>query len=669
MRRTAAAIAALTVGLAGIAVAGGSAAAATDRDPVPWTQPSWVSAAAAVGGADPSATATVRVMLRWRDLAGAHATASAVSDPTNAQYHRYLSAAQVRARFGPTPAAEQRVVAWLAGAGLHIGDIPANALYVPATGTVTQLQRAFSTSIASYRYRGRSVHAATAAPSAPVGVGAEVVGVSGLDSVVTQRTPGIAHDRDRAAAPQPRHALAGAAVPTVAPPSTGFRTPGPCSKYWGQKLDGIDPRFTGVPNPMPYVPCGYQPAQLRSAYGIDHAIANGNDGRGVRVAVVDAYASPTAKSDLKTYTRKFDPTHVLTGSQYSERVFPETDPSLEAPDQCDASGWYGEETLDLEAVHTMAPGAAILYVGAASCLDDDINAALNDVVDHHRADIVTNSYGNSGEVGIPAAELAAFDTITTQAALEGIGLYFSSGDDGDEAAVLGHPAADYSATSPQVTAVGGTSLGVDATGHTVLERGWETGIASLTGTRFRPAYPGDFLYGSGGGTSMLYREPDYQRAVVPDALAKIGKRRGRVVPDIAILGDPNTGMLVGQTQQFSDGVYFDTYRIGGTSLSSPLFAGVMALADQRSGYAHGFANPALYRLYRSGAFTDVTPGAPVATVRVNFVNGQNAVDGTSTSARIIDFPHLSIHTAVGYDRVTGMGTPWGPTFLLLMGAR
>ena len=142
-----------------------------------------------------------------------------------------------------------------------------------------------------------------------------------------------------------------------------------------------------------------------------------------------------------------------------------------------------------------------------------------------------------------------------------------------------------------------------------------------------------------------------------------------MVPDVAIVGDPNTGMLVGQTQQFAEGVSFDVYRIGGTSLSSPLFAGVMALADQRSGYAHGFANPALYRLYRSGAYTDIAPASPLAMARVNYANGENALDGTSTSARIVGFPNLTIHTGVGYDTVTGMGSPWGPTFLLLMGAR
>ncbi len=644
-----------------------------DRTGLAWQRPAWVATAGPARAVTPSdPPITVRVYLQWRDLAGAHAAAEAVSDPTSTRYRHYLTAAQVRTAYGPTIGAEQRVTRWLADAGLTVGTVPDNALYVSATGSAVAVSAAFATSIDAYARGSRRLHAANGAPSTPAAVSADIAGVSGLDSTVARRIPGTTTDRDRTiSTPRPASAAvsATAAVPKVAPPTPGFRNAPPCSQYWAQRLDVADPKFKGVPNPMPYVPCGYLPGQLRSAYGIDHAVASGNTGRLVRVAIVDAYASPTLRADAKTYAQRYDSEHPLSNSQYSQLVFPETDPSLEAPDQCDASGWYGEQTLDVEAVHATAPGASILYVGAASCLDDDINVALNDVVVHHRADIVSNSYGNSGEDDIPPAEFAAFDAITAQAALEGIGIYFSSGDDGDQVANLGHPSPDYSATSSMVTAVGGTSLGVDARGHTVVERGWETGLAALGAGKWSPRYPGDFLYGSGGGVSKLYAEPSYQRAVVPDRLARIGRGRGRVVPDVAILGDPNTGMLIGQTQTFSDGVAFDVLRIGGTSLSSPLFAGVMALADQRAGYAHGFANPALYRLYHSGAYTDVTAGGALAMVRVNYANGENAADGTSTSARVIDDPNLTIHTGVGYDNVTGMGTPWGPTFLSLMGAR
>ena len=96
---------------------------------------------------------------------------------------------------------------------------------------------------------------------------------------------------------------------------------------------------------------------------------------------------------------------------------------------------------------------------------------------------------------------------------------------------------------------------------------------------------------------------------MPDSLARKNQTRGnkgRVVPDISMVGDPNTGMLVGQTQTFPEGVSYDEYRIGGTSLSSPLFAGVMALADDVLGVHHGFINPTIYqKLAGTRAITDV----------------------------------------------------------------
>src|SRR6185436_10259879 len=108
--------------------------------------------------------------------------------------------------------------------------------------------------------------------------------------------------------------------------------------------------------------------------------------------------------------------------------------------------------------------------------------------------------------------------------------------------------------------------------------GWGTSNYNCDTTNHRCTRTG-WLYGAGGGTSVLFAPPWYQSG--------LGKT-GRAIPDVAALGDPQTGLLVGQTQSFPDGAYYDEYRIGGTSLSSPIFAGIMALADQRSGAPHGF---------------------------------------------------------------------------------
>ncbi len=190
--------------------------------------------------------------------------------------------------------------------------------------------------------------------------------------------------------------------PAEVPPGAGFRNARPCGAYYGEQTDTTDPAFEG--KQRPYAPCGYKPGQLRSAYGIDGTVKSGVDGRGTTVAIVDAFGSPTIFDDAKTYAQRNDPNHPLRQSQFSQKVYPPT-PGMESPDQCDAAGWYGEETLDVEAVHAMAPGAKILYVGAADCIDASIDEALNYVVAGHRADIVSNSYGDLGE-DVPADEVA-----------------------------------------------------------------------------------------------------------------------------------------------------------------------------------------------------------------------------------------------------------------------
>lgn len=133
---------------------------------------------------------------------------------------------------------------------------------------------------------------------------------------------------------------------------------------------------------------------------------------------------------------------------------------------------------------------------------------------------------------------------------------------------------------------------------------------------------------------------------------------GPAIPDVAALGDPQTGLLVGQTQAFPDGNYYDEYRIGGTSLSSPIFAGLMALADQAAGHPHGFANPLFYA--NTGVFYDVL-SVKTAVARRNFNNSVDATAGTSDRLRTFDDYSGSPtqHTNPGWDNVTGLGTPNG----------
>jgi subtilase family serine protease len=318
----------------------------------------------------------------------------------------------------------------------------------------------------------------------------------------------------------------------------------------------------------------------------------------------------------------------------------------------------------VEAVHAVAPAADITYVGGASCYDDDLLDSLSKVVDGHLADIVSNSWGSVESAETPDLQ-AAYDQVFQFGAVEGIGFYFSSGDNGDEVANTGTKQVDSPANSAWVTAVGGTSLAVGKGDRYLWETGWGTEKAMLSADgKSWTDFPGAFTSGAGGGTSATVAEPFYQRGVVPGALATANSAAGnRVVPDISAIADPNTGFKVGQTQTFPDGSQqYSEYRIGGTSLASPVIAAVQALAQQaRGGKAIGFANPSIYARYGTKAYHDVTDnptGSGLAVARVDFANSYDASQGLLTSVRTLG-ADSSLKAVKGYDDVTGVGTPAG----------
>jgi subtilase family serine protease len=687
--RLAAPLGAVSLVVAGVGIGTtASAAAPPPRIPVDNVQPS-LTAATEAGVPAVGERVQVKVYLADREQADLLAAVRAVSTPGTGQYAKYLTPARFRARYAPSDGTVRQISEFLAGAGLRVGKVPANHGYVPAAGTVAQVQTAFATRLGRYRVGGRTIRAAATGLSVPGTLRGQVLAVSGVASVSSWVRPahlegpggpgGPGAGAPAAAASHPAaaasHQGASSSGTAGAPPPDAFVNAPPCSRYYGEKIATDLPAAYG--SPQPYAPCGYEPAQLRGAYGVRSAVAAGNDGHGVRVAITDAYASPTILTDADTYAgrhgqRPFRPgqfTQVLPDSyRYG---YDEPDPATH--DACGEQGWYGEETLDVEAVHALAPGAQVTYVASRSCDNGDFAETLNQIVDEHLADIVTNSWGGTNEDNGPPASLnKVYEQIFAQAALEGIGFYFSSGDSGDGgSANNGVPTAEAPASSPLVTAVGGTSLAIGKDGTRLWEAGWSTAKATLTGGAWSPTLPGAYQYGGGGGTSRVFAQPWYQRQVVPKALAtRYAAKPARVEPDVAAIGDPNTGFLIGATQTFPGGtVKYGEYRIGGTSLASPVFAALMALADQRAGYPHGFANPALYSLAGSRALRDVVPAAPGGVVRVDYANTVDATKGTLTSLRSIDVTNGTIlRVAPGYDDMTGIGSP-GPAFLAALGLR
>jgi subtilase family serine protease len=593
--------------------------------------PPWANSQNLVGAADPGGSVGFRVYLGWINPTAAESLAKAVSDPGNAAYGRYLSPQQFRARFSPAASDLAKLKNWLKSAGFTVEYTPLNGHYVSAEGTIAQAQAAFGVEFANYSVRGVTVRSPSGDVSVPATIAPLVSGIVGLDgSYVFVHTNHVVE----------------------APPPGGFRNSPPLSAYWAQQVSpyAYPAGFTDLANPgtAPWTVKGYTPDQIKGAYGI-----SGYDGAGQTVAIIDAYASPTILSDVNQWSRNRGLPTMNPGQLV--QVVPPGVYNRPQNKQQDPQGWSGEETLDVEAVHGMAPAAKIVYVGAPNNRRD-LDAAMNHVVDRHLAQIVTNSYGFPTEL-LPPGYIKPMEDTLIQAAIEGIGVYFSSGDLGDETVNFGFPTTEWPTSSPWVTAVGGTSLGIDARNLRAVETGWGVSNYNCDTTTLACTRTG-WLYGAGGGVSVQFAEPDYQRTAGLNLT-------GRGVPDVAALADPQTGLLVGQTQTFPDGVYYDEYRLGGTSLASPIFAGLMALADQKSGHAHGFANPLFYA--NPAAFYDVL-SVKTAVARRNFVNSVDATAGTVDRLRTFDdySGSPSQHTGPGWDNVTGLGTP-GIAFLSLLG--
>ena len=601
---------ALVAALAAV-VAAGATAAPSPRAQLAGSVPPWATSSNFKGAASGSDAVGFRIYLGWRGDAAAAATSAAAT-------HQYLTPQQFRQQFAPGQSEVNSVKNWLTSQGFTVDYTPSNNLYVAAEGTVAQAATAFGVDFGEYSVNGLTLRAPETTISVPSSLAASVESVVGLD-----QSAALVHT-DRVGSDAPG-------------PAPGFRNARPCSAYWGEQQSTI----VFHSQTLYYAPCGYVAQQLRGAYGLTGA----PDGSGQTVAIIDAYASPTILQDANTYSQRHGlPT--FSGNQFQQVVAPGTYKRAENYKQ-DPQGWWGEETLDVEAVHSMAPGANIVYVGAPNNYQD-LDAALNHVVDRGLAKIVTNSYGWTTEL-LPNGFVKPYEDILEQAAAEGIGVYFSSGDNGDESLVMGYATPDWPASSPWVTAVGGTSLGVGANDQRVFETYWGTNRYQVKSNGTVDLNTQTWLYGGGGGISRLFGVPSWQQPVSPYG--------ARSLPDVSMVGDPNTGFLEGQTQSFPDGNYYDEYRIGGTSLSSPLFAGYMAVADEIAGHPHGFANPALYAA-GTGAYNDVFKSSadPAGDVRVDYINGVDATNGLRTTVREFGVL-LSLQSVPGFDDATGLGTP------------
>ncbi|HET9078388.1 MAG TPA: S53 family peptidase [Acidimicrobiales bacterium] len=379
-----------------------------------------------------------------------------------------------------------------------------------------------------------------------------------------------------------------------------------------------------------HAPGCYTPQVIRDAYGIAALLDRGTSGRGVTVVLPEIAQTgstrPPAVTDIRQDMADFDSRFGLPKAQIQVIT------DLAGPS---ASPWSArlEEVQDTELVHAVAPGANIdeLLVDP-TVLANPAEAAgeFSTLVRLAASNESVISFSVSfGEHLFSSAQVAAVHSALEYAASKHVTVIAASGDDG----VLGKgsitpPVKEVSlpASDPLVLSVGGTGLKADsATGAYISEAAWNSPAGATGG---EPA-------ASGGGFSHLFAKPSYQ-----DGVPGITATRG--VPDVAADASPYSGMAVARTGP--DRTYMLT-GAGGTSASAPLWAGLIALADQQAGHPLGLVNPAIYRIATGSqyhrAFHDITTG-----------NNTMTVTTASGPATIAGYP-----ARPGWDPVTGWGTP------------
>jgi subtilase family serine protease len=373
------------------------------------------------------------------------------------------------------------------------------------------------------------------------------------------------------------------------------------------------------------VPC-YSPQDIRKAYGIAPLIEDGFRGAGQTIVVIVSYGSPTIEADLQAFDSAFG-----LPPPPSLRVIAPLGTVPFDPNDTDQLGWAGETSLDVEWAHALAPEANIVVL--TSPIDEtqgvqglpEFLQLEQYAVEHHLGNIITQSWGTAENTLFTTAGyqvLNDFEKFYQSAANERITILAAAGDTGTANIDLNgnpypFPTVDFPASSPYVTAVGGTTLLLDNNGNYASETVWD----GATGA-------------SGGGVSQYFTEPLFQLALPKGIQKTIARRRG--IPDVTLVADPNTPLWVyfGFFPDPSDnGFYFS----GGTSDSAPQWAGIIADANQLAREPLGFLNPALYALgavhEQNVFFHDITVG-------------NNAFGGLA-----------GYSAAPGWDPASGWGTP------------
>ncbi len=552
------------------------------------------------------------IALRPRDPAALSAFATAVSTPGSRQYGHYLTVSRFARRFGATSSQLAAVAASMRAGGLRVGAPTANHLTIPVSGTVAQVQRAFSVTEAQVRLPGgRVAFANDRAPQLAAGIAPSIQAILGLDDVVRQRPQALTRVRPAA------HRVA------AARPHAVGSGPAPCS----------------AASSAAATPRGYTADEIAGAYGMGSYYPS-NEGAGQTVALVEFEAYDP--NDIATYQACYQTSTAVTN------VNVDGGPGA-------FNGDDGEATLDIDQIIGLAPKANVAVYQAP---DTDTQAAvLNAIASRDVAKVVSSSWGGcESQTGLSVIDAEA--TALQEMAAQGQSFFISSGDSGSTMCYQTSPSDTGLSvidpgSQPFATGVGGTFLGnpdgsLPIDGSYAGEGVWNDGGADALG---------DQASGTGGGVSPVWPMPSYQSGAAAGlGVVQANSSRAcagqlcRQVPDVSADADPNSGYVV-----FAEGAW---QIAGGTSASAPLWAAFTALANASAacrGFTLGFENPALYAIAGTAYaanFHDVTRPSPFPTA-----NNPATNDTWSDSPDNANNPSDLYPVLPGYDMATGLGSP------------
>ncbi|HET8751778.1 MAG TPA: S53 family peptidase, partial [Gaiellaceae bacterium] len=372
----------------------------------------------------------------------------------------------------------------------------------------------------------------------------------------------------------------------------------------------------------------YAPGQFEKAYGLDTLHAHGIDGRGRTIAIVDAFGSPTIANDLHAFDQAFG--NGLGGVPADPAIL--QDPKLTIiqpvgavppfdPTNSDMVGWATETTLDVEWAHVFAPKANILLVETPVTETEGVQGfpeivqAENYVINHHLADVISQSFGATEETFPSAQSILDLRSAFVNAHRHHVTVLGGSGDTGatnyelDLATLYPMAVNSWPSSDPLVTSIGGTQLSLDDSGNRLSpDVVWNDGFGA-----------------GGGGVSSVFARPWYQNGVQDVT----GDMRG--TPDISLSSSVDGAVWLYYTFR-NPGSPF--HLVGGTSEATPEFAGIVAMADQVAHHDLGLINGNLYHL-----------GYGANSGLVDVTSGDNSFAGVT-----------GYSAGPGYDLASGLGT-------------